>query len=309
MRITYLLLALCLTLLTGSCTQTENKGTIAPGERMKVVTTTSILKDAVANIIGDAADVEAIMGSGVDPHLYKATQGDLDKLMGADVIVYNGLHLEGKMGEVMEKLGRQKTVVAGTAGIPQEKLRSSPQFQDSHDPHVWFDVQLWQEVVKHLSQELQQKDPANAQVYQQNTQAYLQELNELHQWVAQQIKTIPEQQRILITAHDAFGYFGDAYSIKVRGLQGISTVSEFGLQDVSALVNYISDNRIKAVFVESSVSPKAIEAVVIGSRDKGHDVKVGGTLYSDALGEDGTAEGTYTGMVKHNVNTIVSSLK
>ncbi|MFD2512584.1 metal ABC transporter solute-binding protein, Zn/Mn family [Pontibacter locisalis] len=300
---------LLLGLFTSACSQTQSKGEIQPGTRMQVVTTTSILKDAVENIIGDAADVESIMGSGVDPHLYKATQGDLKKLTDADVIVYNGLHLEGKMGEVLEKLARQKTVVAATAGIPEGQLRRSPQFQDSHDPHVWFDVQLWQQVVKHLSQELQQKDPANAKVYQQNTEAYLKKLDELDSWVGQEISSIPEKQRILITAHDAFGYFGDAYNIQVRGLQGISTVSEFGLQDVASLVNFIVTNKIKAVFVESSVSPKSIEAVVIGSEQKGHQVQVGGTLYSDALGEEGTPEGTYSGMVRHNVNSMVSSLR
>jgi manganese/zinc/iron transport system substrate-binding protein len=298
-----------LALFATSCTQIDTKGEVEPGARMQVVTTTSILKDAVQHIIGDAADVESIMGSGVDPHLYKATQGDLQKLTDADIIIYNGLHLEGKMGEVMEKLARQKTVVAGTAGIPENLLRRSPQFRDSQDPHVWFDVRLWQQVVKHLSQELQKKDPKNASIYQQNTEAYLKQLDELHQWVSGQIAFIPEKQRILITAHDAFGYFGDAYHIQVRGLQGISTVSEFGLQDVSSLVNFIVQNRIKAVFVESSVSPKSIEAVVIGSEQKGHQVRVGGTLFSDALGEDGTAEGTYIGMVRHNVNSIVSSLK
>lgn len=307
---TFLLtILLPMSVMLAACTQTQDKGEMKSGERMRIVTTTSILKDAVQNIVGDVADVTSIMGSGVDPHLYKATQGDLKKLTEADVVIYNGLHLEGKMGEILEKLGRQKTVVAGTAGIAENKLRSSPLYQDSHDPHVWFDVQMWQEVVKHLSKELQQKDPANAETYQQNTTAYLQELDKLHQWVLEEINSIPAQQRILITAHDAFGYFGDAYNIQVRGLQGISTVSEFGLQDVSNLVDFIVENKIKAVFVESSVSPKSIEAVVIGSKQKGHQVKVGGTLYSDALGEDGTPEGTYQGMVRHNVNSIVSSLK
>lgn len=309
MKTLYSLAILLFTLLASACTQTDNRGTMAEGQRMKVLTTTSILKDAVYNIAGDAAEVESVMGSGVDPHLYKATQGDLQKMMDADMIVYNGLYLEGKMGEVLEKLSRQKTVVTATASIPKDKLRASAQYANSNDPHVWFDVQLWQEVVKHVSQQMQEKDPANAEVYKQNTQAYLQELDELNQWVAQQIQTIPEQQRILITAHDAFGYFGDAYSIKVRGLQGISTVSEFGLQDVSSLVKYIVENKIKAVFVESSVSPKAIEAVVVGCRERGHEVEIGGTLYSDALGEDGTPEGTYTGMVRHNVTTIVSALR
>ncbi|GAB3533194.1 manganese ABC transporter substrate-binding protein/adhesin MntA [Pontibacter brevis] len=309
MKPTILFLLLFISMFVAACMQTDSKAPVPAGKRMSVVTTTSILKDAVQHITGDAADVTAIMGSGVDPHLYKATQGDLQKLTDADVIIYNGLHLEGKMGEVMEKLSRYKTIVAATAGIPEASLRKSPQFQSSHDPHVWFDVALWQQVVQHLSQELQRKDPGNASVYQRNTQSYLQELEELDMWVKQQIQSIPEQQRILITAHDAFGYFADAYNIRVRGLQGISTVSEFGLQDVSSLVNFIVDNKVKAVYVESSVSPKAIEAVVVGSEQKGHQLKIGGTLYSDALGEEGTPEGTYTGMVRYNVNTIVSSLK
>lgn len=311
MKSTLLLLPVYLLfmLLMSACTQTETKGEVAPGKRMKIVTTTGILKDAVANIVGDAAEVESIMGSGVDPHLYKATQGDLNKLTGADVIIYNGLHLEGKMGEVLEKLSRQKTVIAAAEGIPETELRSSPQFQDSHDPHLWFDVYLWQQVVQHLSNKLQQKDPQHAALYQQQTEAYLQKLQALHAEVTTAIASIPEQQRILITAHDAFGYFGDAYNIQVRGLQGISTVSEFGLQDVSSLVKFITDNKIRAVFVESSVSPKAIEAVVEGSRQRGHEVRIGGTLYSDALGADGTPEGTYEGMVRYNVSTIVSSLK
>ncbi|MFD2245086.1 metal ABC transporter solute-binding protein, Zn/Mn family [Pontibacter ruber] len=310
MKYAYLLLICLLTsaLLSG-CKLEDTKAPVAAGKRMKVVTTTGILKDAVQHIIGDAADVEAIMGSGVDPHLYKATQGDLNKLTEADIIIYNGLHLEGKMGEVLEKLSRLKTVVAATEGIPQDKLRRSPQFQDSFDPHVWFDVALWQAVVAHLSQELQKKDPQHAELYQKNTAAYLQQLTALDAYTKAEIRSIPENQRILITAHDAFGYFGDAYNIQVRGLQGISTVSEFGLQDVSGLVNFIVKNKIKAVFVESSVSPKAIEAVVQGSRQKGHEVRIGGTLFSDALGADGTPEGTYEGMVRYNVRNIVTSLK
>lgn len=306
---TSLLPLLLLCLLCLSCAQTIEKGPIPEGEKMYVVTTTGILADAVKNVVGDAATVEAIMGSGVDPHLYKATQGDLQKLTDADVIVYNGLHLEGKMGEVLGKLDRFKTVVVATGSIPKERLLQSQDYADSHDPHVWFDVSLWQLVVQHLATELQQKDPQHAELYAKNTKTYLQKLEQLHNNTKQVIATIPEQQRILITAHDAFGYFGEAYDIEVRGLQGISTVSEFGLQDVSRLVNFIVDHKIKAVFVESSVSPKAIEAVVVGSKNKGHDVRIGGTLYSDALGEAGTPEGTYKGMVQHNVNQIISALK
>ncbi|MER2998241.1 metal ABC transporter solute-binding protein, Zn/Mn family [Pontibacter populi] len=304
-----LLLLLFVCLLSWGCKQTITKGPVPEGKKMYVVTTTGILADAVKNIVGDAATVEAVMGSGVDPHLYKATQGDLQKLTDADLIVYNGLHLEGKMGEVLSKLNRFKSVVAAAEELPNERLLQSQDYADSFDPHVWFDVSLWQQVVQHLADELRKKDPKNAKQYEQNAAAYLKELEQLHSYTGQAIASIPEQQRILITAHDAFGYFGEAYKIDVRGLQGISTVSEFGLQDVSVLVNFIVDNRIKAVFVESSVSPKAIEAVVIGSRKKGHQVQIGGTLFSDALGEASTPEGTYTGMVRHNVSNIVTALK
>ncbi|HEY4650413.1 MAG TPA: zinc ABC transporter substrate-binding protein [Pontibacter sp.] len=308
-KLTSLLPLLLVCLLCISCAQTIDKGPVPEGRKMYVVTTTGILADAVKNITGDAATVEAVMGSGVDPHLYKATQGDLQKLTDADLIVYNGLHLEGKMGEVLGKLDRFKTVVAAAAGIPEQRLLRSDAFADSHDPHIWFDVSLWQLVVEHLTKELQQKDPKNAALYARNARQYQQQLAQLHAYTKQAIASIPGQQRILITAHDAFGYFGRAYSIEVRGLQGISTVSEFGLQDVSHLVNFIVAHKVKAVFVESSVSPKAIEAVVIGSREKGHEVRIGGTLYSDALGEAGTPAGTYTGMVRYNVHNIVSALK
>jgi manganese/zinc/iron transport system substrate-binding protein len=303
------LLLLIFCLFSWGCKQTIDKGPVQEDRKMYVVTTTGILADAVKNIVGDAATVEAIMGSGVDPHLYKATQGDLQKLTDADLIIYNGLHLEGKMGEVLSKLNRFKSVVAAAENLHEDQLIQSNQFASSHDPHVWFDVSLWQKVVGHIAEALQQKDPKNAELYKRNAETYLQQLTQLHNYTRQAIASIPEQQRILITAHDAFGYFGRAYDIKVRGLQGISTVSEFGLQDVSVLVNFIVDNRIKAVFVESSVSPKAIEAVVIGSRKKGHEVQIGGTLFSDALGKAGTPEGTYIGMVRHNVDQIVKALK
>lgn len=305
-------LLLCFFVLLGlatACVQVDSRGEVPPGKRMRIVTTTGILKDAVTNIVGDAADVEAIMGSGVDPHLYKATQGDLNKLTEADVIIYNGLYLEGKMGEVLEKLSRYKTVISATEELPATMLLNSTDYENSYDPHVWFDVSLWMHVVINLSSELQKKDPQHTELYQEQSSEYLHKLSLLHNETKAAIAAIPEQQRILITAHDAFGYFGKAYNIEVRGLQGISTLSEFGLQDVSSLVRFIVDNKIKAVFVESSVSPRAIEAVVQGCRERGHAVRIGGTLYSDALGEDGTPAGTYMGMVRHNTKTIVSSLK
>jgi manganese/zinc/iron transport system substrate-binding protein len=260
-------------------------------------------------VAGDRADVIALMGPGVDPHLYKATQGDLQKLTDADVIFYNGLHLEGKMGEVLEKLGKTKPVIAISNEIPDSLLRAIPGFQGTHDPHIWFDVKLWEYAVRSVSDFLQKHDPTHAAEYRENGSRYTTQLDSLHEAVKKSVLEIPEEQRVLITAHDAFGYFGDAYRVHVRGLQGISTVSEFGLRDVTELVNFIISRKIKAIFVETSVSKKSIEAVVEGCRDKGWDVKIGGSLYSDAMGPAGTPDGTYVGMVNANVKTIVDALK
>ena len=276
---------------------------------LTIVATTGMIADAVKNITGDKAEVEGLMGPGVDPHLYKATQGDLIKLRKADIIFYNGLHLEGKMGEIFEKFGRQKPVVAVAEGINEGNLISDPTYKNAVDPHVWFDVSLWIEVVKTISKKVQEINPENAAYYEENTQQYIEELKELHEWVKNEIQKVPQQQRVLITAHDAFQYFGKAYDIEVRGLQGISTLSEYGLQDITSMADFIAQNKIKAVFVESSVPEKALKAVVEGVEDRGHNVIIGGTLYSDAMGASGTPEGEYTGMVRANVNTIVSSLK
>ena len=276
---------------------------------IKIVTTTGMIADVVHNIVKDSANVIALMGSGVDPHLYKATQGDLKKLSEADLVFYNGLHLEGKMGEVLSKLGRTKSVVAVAEGLQQSRLRKVPEFDNNYDPHIWFDVQIWMEAVKYMRDQLKVAMPGSVAFLEENTDQYLQKLKELDSMVKARILEIPKESRVLITAHDAFGYFGNAYDIEVRGLQGISTLSEFGLKDVTDLVNFIADNKIKAVFVETSVSEKAIQAVVEGCRDKGHAVQIGGNLYSDAMGTTGTFEGTYVGMVTSNVNTIVSALK
>lgn len=272
-----------------------------------IVATTGMIADAAANIVGDSARVEGLMGPGVDPHLYKATRSDLSKLREADVILYNGLHLEGKMGEVLEKLAAQKPVIAVADVIDQGRLISTG--NDTYDPHIWFDLSLWQEAVEVLGSRLAELHPGHAEYYRQNTRAYAQELAELHDWTEEQVASIPEPQRVLITAHDAFSYFGKAYDIEVRGLQGISTLSEFGLRDVSELVEFISGRGIKAVFVESSVPTRSLEAVVSGVQERGHEVQIGGTLYSDALGAPGTDAGTFVGTLRSNVNTIVSSLK
>lgn len=277
--------------------------------KIQIVTTTGMIKDAVENVVGDQAEVVALMGPGVDPHLYKATQGDLQRLTEADIVFYNGLHLEGKMGEVLEKLGRTRPVIAVSSEIPDTLLRAVPGFQGTHDPHIWFDVNLWKHAVLTIAGFMQRHDSTHATLYNQRRDRYLLQLDSLHKAVKTSIAQIPEKQRVLITAHDAFGYFGDAYAIEVRGLQGISTVSEFGLKDVTELVNFIIRRQIKAIFVETSVSQKSIEAVVEGCQQKNWNVKIGGSLYSDAMGPAGTPEGTYIGMVNANVKKIVDSLR
>lgn len=268
-----------------------------------------MIKDAVTNVVGNHGEVIALIGPGVDPHLYKASQGDLDKLTNADIIFYNGLHLEGKMGEVLEKLGKIKTVIEISKDIPDSLLRTAPGFASAHDPHIWFNVRIWKYAVGTIQKELSARYPELDSVFLNNSSNHLGQLDSLHQEVITKLKEIPTSQRVLITAHDAFGYFGDAYQIEVRGLQGISTLSEFGLRDVTDLVNFISNRKIKAIFVESSVSPKSIEAVVEGCRKKNWNVTIGGTLYSDAMGAWNTPEGTYIGMVRANVNTITKALK
>lgn len=289
-----------------SCTPEKKK---TRSGKLQVVTTTGMISDAVKNIGGNHVEVNALMGPGVDPHLYKATHGDLERITEADIIFFNGLHLEGKMGEVLEKAGRTRVVIPISKNIDVSRLRSNAENNNTYDPHIWFDVRLWKDVVSTISETLQEQDSINAQEYKVNTEMYLRELDSLDLEVRTLISTIPRSGRVLITAHDAFGYFGDAYDIEVRGLQGISTLSEFGLKDVTLLVNFIMDRKIKAIFVESSVSDKSIGAVLEGCQDKGWNVVIGGTLYSDALGDAGTPAGSYTGMVRTNVNTIVKSLK
>ncbi len=274
--------------------------------QLNIVTTTGMIADLTQNIGGKHVKVTALMGTGVDPHMYKATQGDLRRLVRADVILYNGLHLEGKLQEIFEKMARKKPVFAISSLVSNDELiyhDSSP------DPHIWFDITLWQKAGERVLEILIAEDPSHQADYQRNAQAYLTQLQQLHEWVLNEVQRIPESQRILITAHDAFGYFGRAYGLQVKGLQGVSTASEFGLQDIRQLKQIIVKNHIKAVFVESSVSPRFIEALVKGVEAEGHPLAIGGELYSDAMGLKNSTTGHYIGMVKHNVNTIVSALK
>ncbi len=280
-----------------------------PPGKLFVVATTGMIGDAARVIGGEHIDLAVLMGPGVDPHLYKTSKGDLDLLDRADIVFYNGLNLEAKMAEILKKMSGGKTTVALGEALPDSVLRFPTDFEGHPDPHIWFDVALWRQAVQSVGETLAAKDTAHAVNYRDNLAAYLNELDTLHSWTAEQIASISEDQRILVTAHDAFGYFGRAYGIEVLGLQGISTVTEAGLYDVTEMVNLLVDRKIRAVFVESSVPPKAIQSVVDGCRARGHEVKIGGELFSDAMGAEGTPEGTYVGMVRHNVSTIVEALR
>jgi len=296
-----------LTLLLGffACKPSEKKN-----EKLQVVTTTTMITDLVKVIGGDKIEVKALMGSGVDPHLYKASEGDVSKLFNADAVIYNGLHLEGKLEEVFEKMRHQnKTTIAVADVIDTSTLLSSQDFASNYDPHIWFDISNWEIITKHLVEELSKLDAKNAEVFKTNGAKYLENLATLKLSVSEKVKELPVEKRILVTAHDAFNYFGRAYDFQVVGLQGLSTATEAGVLDVQKLANFILENDVKAIFVESSVPKRTVEALQESVKSKGKDVTIGGTLYSDALGDIGTEEGTYLGMYEHNVNTIVNALK
>ena len=293
----------CSLILFHGCKPKEEDGHI------KIVTTTSILRDIVSNLVPSHIEVESLMGPGVDPHLYKASQGDVKRLCQADIIIYNGLHLEGKMGEVLNRLKRTKDVYAFAEIIDPADLRIIDSTNEFKDPHTWFNLNLTRLSIDELELELIRILPQDSTQILFKTQKYLEELQLTHEWCLSTIDSISPENRILITSHDAFGYFGEAYNFEVRGLQGISTMAESGLKDVTDMVNFIIDNKVKAIFVENSVSQKALRSVMEGCKRKGHAVEIGGELYSDALGQDRTPEGTYLGMVKYNVQTISDALK
>ncbi|MGG1685020.1 metal ABC transporter solute-binding protein, Zn/Mn family [Pseudalkalibacillus sp. NRS-1564] len=289
------------------CSSTE---TTKDGEgKINVTTTIGQIGDIVENIGKDHVQVDSLMGPGIDPHLYKASQGDINKLSNADIIFYNGLHLEGKMGEIFAKMKGEKPTYPVAEAIPEEKLLITQGSSKAVDPHVWFDIDLWKYAVLEVREGLIEYDPEHKEDYEKNAEEYLEELTKLQEEAQSKLNEIPEESRVLVTAHDAFQYFGQAYGMEVKGLQGLSTDSEYGLRDVQNLVNVLADQNIKAVFIESSISERSINAVVEGARKKGHEVEIGGELFSDAMGEKGSPEGTYIGMYQHNIDTIVEALK
>lgn len=301
-----------LLLMIAGCTRSDHSASSADfsDRKIRIVATTSIIGDLVQVIGGERVSVASLMGPGVDPHLYKASEGDVRRMSDADVIFYNGLHLEGKMTDVFEQMHRRgkHTVPLAELAIPDSLLRESPDFAGNYDPHVWFSVPHWMMVAEHLTIFLAEVDSAGADYYRQNERQYREALQEVDDYITRRLTEVDPSRRVLITSHDAFGYFGTTYDFEVRGLQGLSTASEAGTSDVQELAEFVAQRQIPAIFLESSVPQRGIEAVREAVRARGFDVRIGGTLYGDALGPAGSGADTYVGMVRSNVETIVSGL-
>ena len=278
-------------------------------EKIAITTTTNVITDLVENIGGDHVSVTGLMGPGIDPHLYRPSASDVKSLQNADIIFYNGLDLEGKMGDIFVKIGREGTSVwAVSENIPPESLLILDT-NGNFDPHIWWDVKLWTEAAKVVATGLKEYDPNNSENYEKNLLEYLNQLDSLNSNNLNKINSIPSEQRVLVTAHDAFQYFGHAYGFEELAIQGWSTDSEAGIREIQNLADEISKREIKALFIETSISPATIEALKAAVQDRGHNIVIGGKLFSDAIGEKGTIEGTYTGAFTHNIDTIVRALK
>ena len=302
-------ISLCLiAMLVGSGCDPKGQPDASTDDKLRVVTTIGMITDITKNVGGKRVAVTGMMGPGVDPHLYKPTPKDVQLLRSAHIIFYNGLHLESKMGDILAKMPGDTVAVAVTDDVDRSLLLTPPEYEGLYDPHLWFDVKLWMKAVGKVRDTLSESDADNTLLYWSNTERYLAKLTELDAYVKSQVARVPSQQRVLVTAHDAFNYFGKAYGFEVRGLQGISTATEAGIADVQDLTTFIAERRIPAIFVESSVSSRSLEAVKAAVKSKGFDVQIGGELFSDAMGSEGTPEGTYIGMVRHNIDTIVQAL-
>lgn len=295
----YFLLLFAMSFITSGC---------APEGEPKVVTTIGMLGDIVQTVGGDCIEVEVMMGPGIDPHLYKASASDVKTLQNADIIFYSGLHLEGQLGEVFEGLQNKRPVIAvAERAVSDEDIIKT---DDTYgvDPHVWMNASLWAQTVDVIAEELSTLKPDCTEAIAERANAYKPQLEALHSWTQESIATIPEEQRILVTAHDAFSYYSQAYGIDVAGIQGISTEAEAAIADIRDTVDTIVERTVPAIFVESTINPRAIEAVKQAAEDRGHTVEVGGQLFSDAMGEAGTANGTYIGMIYSNTETITEAL-
>lgn len=309
MRRLLALLAVAVVALTG-CTSTSASGDEPIGDRpLRVTTTTNFITDTVARIGGTGVEVTGLMGPGVDPHLYRASAGDVQTLRDADLILYGGLQLEGKMADLLDELEQDQPTVAVTRDLPREQLLEPAEgVAEQYDPHVWFDVGLWEQVSRTIATALSERDPARAASYQANLDAYLAELTDLDAYVAARMQEIPPERRLLVTSHDAFEYFGRRYGLDVAGIQGISTAAEATTADVERVAELIASRGVPAVFVESSVPRQTIDALIAAAGQRGAAVTVGGELFTDAAGSPGTPEGTYVGMLRANADLIADGL-
>lgn len=271
----------------------------------QITTTVGMIADVIREVVGDRAKVTNIIGTGIDPHSYLPATTDIEDLSSADLIFYNGLHLEGKLGAILEKQANHKPVIAVSESLTDYDIIDDA---SESDPHLWMDISAWMKVTENITTQLSEFDPANAAAYRANSETYQKRLVELDQYARQSFASIPENQRVLVTAHDAFSYLGRAYKMEVRGIQGISTESKAGQRDITELVTFLVENNIPAIFIESSVPPRSVNAVIEGAKARGHSVKIGGSLFSDAMGPPNTYEGTYIGMLDHNITTITQAL-
>ncbi|HEV2775245.1 MAG TPA: zinc ABC transporter substrate-binding protein [Solirubrobacteraceae bacterium] len=311
-RTTLVLAVALLAVGLGACSSTQPATSAADvaDRKVRVTTTTNFITDTMRQIGGDRVQVTGLMGAGVDPHLYKASAGDVGKLRDADLIVYGGLNLEGKMADLLDDLAERQTTVAITRDLPRDRLLAPPQGTAfDYDPHVWFDVGLWQIAARTAAAALTAKDPTHAAVYDANLARYLERLDELDSEVREKIASIPRARRVLVTSHDAFGYFGRRYDVDVVAIQGISTATEATTAAIRRVAEIIAARNVKAAFIESSVPRQTIDAVLAAARERGADVRIGGSLFSDAAGDSGTPEGTYAGMLRANADTIVQGLR
>ena len=311
---TSLYLLVLLLMVAGGCqkdnTEDPANANLTTEKKLHVVATIGMITDILKNIGQDRIDVTGIVGAGVDPHLYKPTAGDVERLKDADIIFYNGLNLEMKIiGAAHDQMADKTKAVTVTAGILRSQLRTSSEFQGGYDPHVWHDVSLWMKAAERVRETLAQADPNNAEYYRSNAKNYLAALETLHDDLQNLAAQIPAQRRVLVTTHDAFGYLGRAYGFEVRGLQGLNTETEVGVADVRELAAFIIEHRIPAMFVETSTPSQGIKAVQAAVRAKGFEVEIGGDLFADAMGTPGTPEGTYIGLMRHNIDTIVNALR
>ncbi|MFC3801112.1 metal ABC transporter solute-binding protein, Zn/Mn family [Cohnella sp. GCM10012308] len=307
-RVAMVLLFLAIFVLINTACANGGKSDVEGGQsgKIRIVATIAQIAEPLAVIGGDRVEVDSLMGPGVDPHLYAATQGDIKKLQSGDIVFYSGLHLEANMVKVFEQIGKERPVLAIGETLPKERLLKDP--KGATDPHIWFDIDLWKQALGAATEELKKYSAADAAYFEANKTEYFKKLDELKAEALEKLERIPEERRVLVTAHDAFGYFGRLLGLQVVGLQGLSTEDEIGLSDIEDTIDLLVDRGVPAVFVESSINPASIEAVIEGAKKRGLNVQLGGQLYSDAMGDGGTEEGTYLGMYRHNVNTIGEAL-